>query len=335
MAKNKEFKAGVYSVVAGVVVAVVLVAITVYAYTARYTALDPGKVALAYVDTIAQTGDGYNAYKNSLVSKNAKYGDFIYDAYMKPYVNTDAKQAEFVGSGTEQEAQAIDRVYSEMYDYYIQLLETYGLDDYDSVFTEYFARLAQVRREVYGDEYMDRDYMFGVFESNVSSYGKSLTGTDQVLAEDEKTVVQEKSIGKYQEMYGEDYKLTSTVESVEALSNAEMQEYIAAYKQRIEPVAQSGEERAEQFGLEDKTTQKKVLFFTVDETSNDKTAMKEAFEKLDCSGSISAVSKATVNVSLADGTSVATQEVYVVRIGNSWYVDNTNIDTSGLYFSQS
>ena len=85
---KKAFKPGLYAVIAGVVVAVVLVVITIFAFTSRYTAFSPEKVAQAYTDTIVQTGDGYNAYKNTLVSKNAKFGNFIIDAYMKPYIRS-------------------------------------------------------------------------------------------------------------------------------------------------------------------------------------------------------------------------------------------------------
>ena len=54
-----------------------------------------------------------------------------------------------------------------MYDYYVDLLQKYGLDDIDAVFNDYFAKLSEVRKEVFGDEYMDTDFMFSVFESNV------------------------------------------------------------------------------------------------------------------------------------------------------------------------
>lgn len=317
--EKKGFRAGAYAVIAGVAVAAVLVLITIFAFTTRYTAFSPEKVAQAYVDTIVQTGDGYNAYKNALVSKNAKFGDFIRNAYMKPYINDDGvEQAAFVGTGSDEEAAALDRVYGAMYDYYVELLNTYGLDDYDAVFSNYFAKLSEVRREVYGDEYMDTDYMFGAFESNVLTYGQSLTGTEEVIAEDGKTVIQEKTIGKYQEMFGEDYKFTTTVKECTELSAEELEAYIAEYSARIKPVAESGEAKADSFNLVDDA----------------KSSMISAFAELDCSEDITSAAKCTVDVTLEDGTVVATQELYVVEIGNSWYVDNTNIDTSGLYLAK-
>ncbi len=343
---KKGFRAGVYAVIAGVVVAVALVLITIFAFATRYTAFSPEKVAQAYVDTIVQTGDGYNAYKNTLVSKNAKFGDFIRNAYMKPYVNDgdDVKQADFVGTGSQEEAEALDKVYSTMYDYYVELLKKYGLDDYDSVFSEYFAKLSEVRKSVYGDEYMDTEYMFGVFESNVSTYGQSLTGTKRVFASDNKTIIQEQTTGVYQTMFGKEqdvktdalvdgkkqtvtekqlvYKFTTTVKDCTELSGDELEAYIADYSARIKPVAESGEAKADEFGITDT------------EDAKNKSDMINAFKNLDCSEDISAAAKCTVEVTLDDGTVVATQELYVTRIGNSWYVDNTDVDTSGLYLAK-
>lgn len=325
MAETKEkkgFNAALYAVVAGVAVAVVLVIITIFAFTTRYTGFSADKVAQAYVDTIVQTGDGYNAYKNTLVSKNQKFGKFVTNAYMLPYINEDAEKASFVGTGTDEEIKKTDEVYDTMYDYYVQLVQKYGLDNIDAVFNDYFAKLSEVRKAVYGDEYMDTDFMFSVFESNVSNYGKSLTGTEEELGADGKTVVQEASTGKYQEMFGKDYKFTATVKESAELNDADKDAYIAQYKERITPIAASGEAKADSFGLKD------------EEKSTPKSDMIGAFEKLDCSNDIKSVAKCTVDVTLADGKSVATQEVFVVKIGNTWYVDNTNIDTSALYLAE-
>lgn len=325
MAETKEkkgFNAALYAVVAGVVVAVVLVLITIFAFTTRYTGFSADKVAQAYVDTIVQTGDGYNAYKNTLVSKNQKFGKFVTNAYMLPYINEDAEKASFVGTGTDEEIKKTDEVYDTMYDYYVELVQKYGLDNIDAVFNDYFAKLSEVRKAVYGDEYMDTDFMFSVFESNVSKYGKSLTGTEEEFGADGKTVVQEASTGKYQEMFGKDYKFTATVKESAELNDADKDAYIAQYKERITPIAASGEAKADSFALKD------------EEKSTPKSDMIGAFEKLDCSNDINSVAKCTVDVTLADGKSVATQEVFVVKIGNTWYVDNTNIDTSALYLAK-
>jgi hypothetical protein len=224
--QKKGFNAALYAVVAGIVVAVALVLITIFAFTTRYTGFSNEKVAQAYVDTIVQTGDGYNAYKNTLVSKNQKFGKFVTNAYMLPYINEDAKKASFVGTGTDEEIAKTDEVYDTMYDYYVELLQKYGLDDIDAVFNDYFAKLSEVRKEVFGDEYMDTDFMFSVFESNVSNYGKSLTGTEKELGADNKTVIQKATTGKYQEMFGKDYKFTATVKNSTDLSDSEKDAYV-------------------------------------------------------------------------------------------------------------
>lgn len=327
MAETKEkkgFKAGAYSVIACVTVAVVLVLMTIFAFTIRYTAFSPEKVAQFYTDTVVQTGDGYNAYKNTLVSKNQKYGNFVINAYMLPYVNDgdDVNQAAFVGTGTDEEAAAIDEVYNTMYDYYVELLSTCGLDNYDEFYNSYFAKLSEVRKAVYGDEYMDTEFMFGAFESNVDRYGKSLTGTERKLAQDEKTVIQEESTGVYQEKFGKDYKFTTTVKECSELSADEAKAYVDEYSARIKPVAESGAAKADEYGLVD-----------ADKKDTKKSDMTDAFAKLDCSEDIDSVAKAVVDVTLEDGTVVATQELYVVKIGNSWYVDDTNIDISALFLA--
>ena len=80
MAEKKNFKAGLYGVVAGIIVAALLVGMTVFAFTSRYNAFSSEKIAQSYADTIVQSGDGYNALKVSLVSKNQKFGNFVINA---------------------------------------------------------------------------------------------------------------------------------------------------------------------------------------------------------------------------------------------------------------
>ena len=242
---------------------------------------------------------------------------------MKPYINEDAEKASFIGTGSDEEITKTDEVYDTMYEYYVGLVAKYGLDDIDAVFNDYFAKLVEVRKEIFGDEYMDTDFMFSVFESNVTKYGKSLTGTEEEYGADGKTVIQEASTGKYQEIYGNDYKFTATVKECTELTDAEKDAYIKEYKERITPVASSGEAKADKFGLKD-----------TDKKNTPKSDMIGAFEKLDNSNDISAVAKCTVDVTLEDGKSVASQQVYVVKIGNTWYVDNTNVDTSALYLAK-
>ena len=324
--EKKAFRAGAYAVFAGIIIAVVLVALTIFAYTTRYTALSPEKTAQSYIDGIVQTGDGYNSYKTTLVSQNGKmkYGDFIRRAYMVAYVNDgeDVKQADFVGTGNDEEQKAIDTVYAQMYDYYLELLNTYGWDDYDSFFTKYFEKLVQVRYAVYGDEYMDMEFMFGALESNVQTYADYLTGTEEVLAADNKTVLSEATEGEYQKLFGEDYKITATVADFKEFSADETKAYVEAYKARIAPIAQGGEARADSLGVTDT------------EDNDAKTAMTEAFAGLDHSEQIESAGEVSVSVKDENGKVDVSITVPVVKIGKSWYVDNTNLSTRELYLAK-
>lgn len=338
MAETKEkkgFRPVLYAIFSGVIVAVILVLLTIFAVTTRYTAFSPDKVAKSYVDTIVQNGDGYNAYKNTLVSKNQKYGDFIIDAYMAPYVNDgdDAKKADFVGTGNAEEDEKSNLLYNTMFDYYVQLVDQYGLDNYDAFYKAYFAMLKDKRAEIYGDDYMDTEFMFSVFESNVGTYGQLLTGTKEKIADDKVTILVPETIGIYQQIFGNDYKLTAEVVDEKELSGDEYTKYIADYTDRIANVANEeiATAQADAFKLEDTKYEKKILFIKKEAEKNTKTNYINAYKNLDFSKDISAVTQCTVSVKANGKDEVAKVTVYVVKIGNSWYVDNTNTDTSALY----
>ena len=64
------------------------------------------------------------------------------------------------------------QVIDTMYPYYVELIAN-GWDDYDTIFTQYFAKLVEVRKEVFGDDYMTDEIMFAALEGNVKTYGKS------------------------------------------------------------------------------------------------------------------------------------------------------------------
>ena len=323
MTKSKKgFNTGLYGIIAGVLVAAILVGMTVFAFTTRYNAFSPEKVAQSYADTIVQTGDGYNALKVSLVSKNQKFGNFVINAYMAPYVNDNKgkkkgekkiEQNKEIGTGSKKEAKLLDTVYNTMYDYYDELMKTVGLQNYDEFYSLYFAKLKEVRAAVLQDNYMDTDFMFGVFESNVQTYADKLTGTKEKLAADKKTVIQKASTGIYQELYGKDYKLTTAVTDTKELPADEVEAYATGYKNRVVPIAQNNE----------------ALANTLDDEKS--SAMKEAFDNLNVADSIEAVDECTVEVTNQNGDVVANTKVYVVKIGNSWYVDNSNTDTAPLY----
>lgn len=300
--KEKTMNTKLYAVIAFFAIAAVLAIATVTTFSSKYTAFHPEKVAQAYTDSIVQTGDGYNAYKYALVSKSEKYGDFIRMYYMYPMIYKDAGYKP--GDDTKNlkglndkdnksdktkndDGSLAGQVIDAMYPVYVQLLETYGWDNYDAIFTQYFAKLQAVRAQVFGDTYLDDEIMFAALESNVTSYGKTLTGTKEEYDKNTKKKISEKTIGAYQTKYGEDYALKVTTKDVKNVED--VQGYIASMQAEL------------------------LETYEVDVQD------------------ISAVNVCTVEVALADGTVVATQEVLVVKIGNTWYVDNTTIDTMALY----
>lgn len=300
--KEKGFNLKLYATAAFFAVLAALVLITVFTFKAKYTAYHPEEVARNYVDTIAQTGDGYNAYKNALISKSQKYGDFIRAYYMNPVIYRDTaykpgddikkcgykgyNEESYMGEKSKNDDGSLQgQVIDTMYDYYVELAAN-GWDDYDTIFTSYFAKLTEVRKAVFGDDYMTDEIMFTVLEGNVMKYGQSLTGTEDEFDKNTGNQTSFKSIGAYQTAYGEDYKFTTAVK-------AEKEMDLAAYKSALsaETLATYGVQAAD----------------------------------------IGAVKCYTVTVSTEDGKAVAEADVVVAQIKNSWYVDNTETDTSSLY----
>lgn len=237
MAKeNKKFNYGLYAVATFAVVTVVLVIITTFTFKSKYIAFDADKVAVNFTDSVMQNGDGYNAYKYTLASKSDKYGDFIREQYIYPliypnYTPGDKVTDEMKKNGLSDDSRKGDATVNDdgtlagdvaeaMYPVYEALMQNGGWDDYDTVYTTYFNKLIEVRKDIFGDDYMSDEVMFTALEANVKTYGNSLTGTEEELADDEKTVIQEKTTGLYQVKYGEDYKITSTVKDSKPIDDA-------------------------------------------------------------------------------------------------------------------
>lgn len=300
--KEKGFNLKLYATAAFFAVLAALVLITVFTFKAKYTAYHPEEVARNYADTIAQTGDGYNAYKNALISKSQKYGDFIRAYYMNPVIYRDTaykpgddikkcgykgyNEESYMGEKSKNDDGSLQgQVIDTMYDYYVELAAN-GWDDYDTIFTSYFAKLTEVRKAVFGDDYMTDEIMFTVLEGNVMKYGQSLTGTEDEFDKNTGNQTSFKSIGAYQTAYGEDYKFTTAVK-------AEKEMDLAAYKSALSA------ETLATYGVQ--------------------------------AENIGAVKCYTVTVSTEDGKAVAEADVVVAQIKNSWYVDNTATDTSSLY----
>lgn len=299
--KEKEFNFKLYGILTFFGIAAALVLICVFTFSARYTAFHPEKVAEAYVDTVVQTGDGYNAYKNTLVSKNMKYGDFIRKYYINPVVYRDTDYV--IGGSTDglkgyndesclgekalsDDGTLMGYLINGMYVHYVDLVRTYGWDDYDTIFSRYMEYLILVREEIFGDSYLSDELFFTAFEANVKNYGEKLTGTEDVFDENTGVQLSTASTGYYEQYYGEDYRLTVTAAEP---TEVDKEAYLAsADKAAYEPYGVSGDDISE------------VKTFDV--------AVKNQKDEV-----------------------VASCLVTVCKIGKSWYVDNTVTDTSSLY----
>lgn len=302
MANNKTFNVKLYAIVAFCVVAALLASITAIIFSSKYTGFNPDKVAVAYVESIVNRGDGYNAYKNSLISKNYKYGDYIREYYMYPVIyaecgyNPGDNTKELKGYNDESymsdktkndDGTLAGKVIETMYPFYTGLIDqNKGWDNYDVIFKKYFNKLAEVREDVFGDKYITDEIMFTALEANVASYGDSLTGTEEVIDENTGLKTSEKTIGVYEKKYGEDYKFTYSVIKVSEYGNTE------GYK--------------------------KALF------SKDIESYKISADDIKEAAGVA------VEVKVGDKT-VATITVNVVKIGSTWYVDNFNTHTEKLH----
>ena len=304
MAKNKtekEFNFKLYAVIVFFGVLAALIAIVYTTFTSRYTAFHPEAVAKTYVDTIVQTGDGYNAYKNSLLSKSRKYGDFIREYYMYPVIDRDVNEELdpvsdmslpkgynndiYKGEKTLNDDGSLQgQLISTMYPFYEELVTKNGWDNYNLIFTSYFNKLVEERKAIFGDDYMTDEIMFTALEANVRAYGEKLTGTEDAFDENTGLQISFKAEGVYEKAFGEDYRITTEVKGETDLD-------LGIY------LANADEKALESYKI-----------------SKD---------------DISAVKEFTVKVSCGDKETEVT--VVAVQIGRSWYVDSAETDTMALY----
>lgn len=298
--REKGFNLKLYAVIAFFAVAAALALMVLFTFKSKYTAFHPEEVARNYADTIVQTGDGYNAYKTTLVSKSQKYGDYIRQYYMYPviYRETNYKPGDktdelkgfndksYMSDLTKNDDGTLQgKVIDAMYDYYVELASN-GWDNYDEIFTKYFAKLTEVRKEVFGDDYMTDEIMFTALESNVAKYGDSLTGTEDEFDSNTKKQTSFKSIGAYEKVYGEDYKFEVCVAGEKNID-------LASYKAGL------NSEKLATYGVK--------------------------------ADDITDVKCYTVEVKTQDGKTVTSTDVIVSKIGSSWYVDGDATDTEVLY----
>ena len=304
MAKNKtakEFNFKLYAVIVFFGVLAALIAIVYTTFVSRYTAFHPEEVAKTYVDTIVQTGDGYNAYKNSLLSKSQKYGDFIREYYMYPVIDRDVNTEldavadvslpkgynndAYKGEKTLNDDGSLQgQLIATMYPYYEELIDENGWDNYDLIFTSYFDKLVEERKAIFGDDYMSDEVMFTALEANVRTYGEMLTGTENEFDENTGMQTSFEAEGVYEKAFGDDYRIVTEVTGENDLD-------LGIYLSQVD------EKALESYKV----------------TKEDITAVKELAVKVSCEEKVTEVT------------------VVAVQIGRSWYVDSAETDTSSLY----
>ncbi|MBO5433661.1 MAG: hypothetical protein J6A43_06350 [Clostridia bacterium] len=303
MAKDKKsLNTKLYAITVFFLVGALLATITVSTYKSRYTGFSPEKTAVAFVQSIVDTGDGYNSYKNTIMSKNYKYGDYIREYYMYPVIYRECdytpgddraslkgfNDESYMSDKTKNDNGVLSgKVIDTMYSYYEEFIaDLHGWDNYDEFFTRYFDELCKVRKTTFGDDYMTDEIMFTALEANVLTYGKSLTGTEDVFDSNTGLQTSVKSIGAYEKAFGENCKIT-----YEAIDTKDIED-LDSYK-----------------------------------TSMNSSALETYKISVD---DIKAAKEITVEVNV-NGESVAKQKVSVVLIKSTWYVDNTSLDTKLLY----
>ncbi len=289
---EKEFNFKLYAVIVFFGVLAALIAIVYTTFTSRYTAFHPEEVAKTYVDTIVQTGDGYNAYKNSLLSKSQKYGDFIREYYMYPVIEKGAKDEirgfnddSYKGEKTLNDDGSLQgQLIDIMYPCYEVLIAENGWDNYDLIFTSYFDKLVKERKALFGDDYMSDEVMFTALEANVRTYGEKLTGTENEFDENTGMQTSFEKEGVYEKAFGEDYRIVTEIKSENDL---DLERYLS----------QVDEKSLESYKL----------------TKEDISAVKEFAVKVSC------------------GEKETEVNVVAVQLGRSWYVDSAQTDTTALY----
>ena len=165
--ESKKFNVtyAVTATIAFVVVAAIL--ITTY-YTSNYVMFSPEKVARQYVMNTVDY-DGYDALKYSVMSVSDKMGNYLRENYMKQYVEAH-KDEEAPKLTADEAGEKLTEILDTMYPSFVKLVNEYGFEKYDELFTQYFKEYALVHNAVYGNDIMSYDDMFAAIEGNLATY---------------------------------------------------------------------------------------------------------------------------------------------------------------------
>lgn len=226
MAKKKKLSEIKIILVSLFLVLVIVASIFVISQKSKSQSLTPEEVALTFTETITNRGDGYTAYKYTLIGKNYKYEDYVRENFMYPIIYGEShyqsgmdthnlkglNDKSYMGEKTKNDDGTLTQKLSDrMFPYYMQLMtELNGWDKYNTFYIKYFAKLLNVREDIYGDKYMTEEIMFTVLESNVKTYGDKLAGTEDA------------TFGLYEKKYGENCTFTYTITETKDI---ELEEY--------------------------------------------------------------------------------------------------------------
>lgn len=306
MAKeNKKFNYGLYAVIAFAAVTAILVIISIVTFKSKYIAFDVEKVAVNYTDTIVQKGDGYNAYKYTLASKSEKYGDFIRQQYIYPIV--------YPGYEPGMDDKAFKELKKNGFDTDEHKSDATANDD-----GSLSGKLSEAMYPYYVQ--LVKEYGWDNYDAVYTNYFNKLVEVRQ-------------------QIFGDDYM------SDEVMFTA-LEANVATYGDSLTGTKAVTDEDSgvttgkDTTGLYQTSYGEDYKITTSIVAVNEITDVDAHISTLDMdvlasygvsSEDISAAAEAEVQCALADGTVIATQKVYEVKIGNTWYVDNITTDTSSMY----
>ncbi len=296
--KNKKILKKVVLII--VVIAVLASAVFVY-YRVFNPKFSAEKTATEFTKQIVCLGDGYNAYKKTIICKNYEWEEFLEQYYIYPVIYLDSNYEPFMDisdlkgyndesyrdeSNREKNNLPFSKFTDEQFANYLSLMMGYnGWDDYDSVLKAYFDSLKRSSKTSYNDEYITKEFMFEALEANVEDYGVYIGGKTEYGIIDKKLKKVE-TYGILDKKYGVDCEIEFEIEKTTDFTD------ITAYVSAID------------------STKLELYKISPDE-------IKEA-------------KMVTVNVVIG-GKIRKVIDVYTVKIGNEWYVDNTKTKTDVLY----
>lgn len=295
---SKKFEA-TYFVFAIIAVIIMFSVIVTLYFNKNYVMFSPDKVAKQYMLNVAGE-DGYDAMKYTTLIKNSKFGDFISKNYMEQYKKEDENSEAPVLSAEEQ-GEKLTEILDGMMPVFTDLVETYGFENYDELFTQYFAKYYELHHSVYGHDFMTTDDMFAAFEGNLASYTSGFAydrecvyGNGQEYAE--KYLGSGKADLNDDDIYSAGYKINIDIASSTTFSDAEVKEYIDEIKSN--PIKSASYER---FG------------FSPDEIA----AVQKVCVVKDITGNGDAQAIERKNEEYAEHPT----QLMIVKIGSQWYVD--------------